>query len=223
MVDNRKRIRKLKQYQDLTDDEFNELMDKKSLGVETIKEFEDRIKRKLNEFEEDYDLSDMKVNDKMVLRALAQALITLEDLENVTYTIRQKGITDSNLMLLDKVSSQMSRIRSDISKMQDDLKITRKSRKADKEESVLNYIQDMSEKAKRTYESKMSYIFCPECNMLLGTTWFLFPYADNKLSFKCKRKLDTGETCKGKAVVSSKELIKKRGSNKPSILPESMK
>jgi len=222
MSNNRKKLRHLKQYQDLTDDEFNELMDKKALGVAPIKEFEKRIENKIEEFEEDYDLSDMKINDKQTLRNLAQALITLEDLEQFTYNLRQQGITDSNLMLHDKITSSMTRIRSDISKMQDDLKITRKSRKADKEESVINFIQDMQLKAKQLYEKRMSYVFCPECSMLLGTTWFLYPYADNKLSFKCKRKLDTGETCKGKAVVSSKELMEKRGTNKPSILPESM-
>jgi hypothetical protein len=222
MADNRNRLRHLKQYQDLTDDEFNDLMDKKAMGAEPNKEFEQRIERKLEEFEEDYDLSDMKVNDRQTLRNLAQAIINLEDLEQAMYELRQAGITDSNLMLLDKVTGQMSRIRSDMSKMQDDLKITRKSRKADKEESVLSMIQDLEDKARNTYESRMSKIFCPECNMLLGTTWFLYPYADNKLSFKCKRKLETGETCKGKAVVSSKELIEKRGTNKPSILPESM-
>lgn len=216
------RIRHLKQYQDLTDDEFNELMAKKALGVAPVKEFEKRIKAKLTEFEEDYDLSDMKINDKQTLRNLAQAIIALEDLEQAMYQLRTQGITDSNLMLHDKVTSQMSRIRSDISKMQDDLKITRKSRKADKEESVLNFLNDLKDKAKRTYEARMSYIYCPECNMLLGTTWFLWPNADNKLSFKCKRKLDTGETCKGKAVVSSKELIENRGTNQPSILPDSM-
>lgn len=222
MADNRKRLRHLKQYRDLTDDEFNDLMDRKSLNIEPIKEFEDRITKKLDEFEEDYDLSDMKVNDKQTLRNLAQAIITLEDLEQAMYKLRTEGITDNNLMLHDKVTSQMSRIRSDISKMQDDLKITRKSRKADKEESVLNYIQDLTEKARRTYEARMSYIFCPECNELLGTAWFLFPYVDNKLSFKCNRKLDTGETCKGVAIISSKELMEKRGTNKPSVLPESM-
>jgi hypothetical protein len=219
---NRGRVRHLKQYQDLTDDEFNELMDKKAMGVESIKEFEDRIQRKLEKFEEDYDLSDMKINDKETLRALAQNLITLEDLENFMFKTRMAGISDQNLMLIDKTTQQMSRIRSDISKQQDDLKITRKSRKADKEESILSLLKVSEEKAKRFYEARMSYIYCEECNMLLGTAWFLWPNADNKLSFKCNRKLDTGEICKGKTVVSSKELMKNRGTNKPSILPESV-
>lgn len=218
----RDRMRNLKQYQDLTDAEFNDLMDKRALDVAPIREFEDRIKTKLTEFEEDYDLSDMKVNDKYTLRALLQAIIMLEDLEQTMYRLRKEGITDSNLMLHDKVTGQMSRVRNDILKMQNDLKISRKSRKADKEESVLNYIQDLQEKAKREYTARMSFIFCPECNELLGTAWFLWPNADNKLSFKCNRKLDTGETCKGVAVVSSKELMKNRGTNKPGVLPESL-
>jgi hypothetical protein len=218
----RNRLRHLKQYRDLTNDEFDEIMDQKAMGIESIKEFEDRINRKLKKFEEDYDLTDMKINDKETLRALAQNIITLEDLENFMYKTRMNGISDQNLMLIDKTTQQMSRIRSDISKQQSDLKITRKSRKADKEESILSLIKDSADKAKVMYEAKMSYVYCPECNMLLGTAWFLWPNVDNKLSFKCNRKLDTGEICKGKAVFSSKELMKNRGTNKPSILPESV-
>ena len=194
----RRKLRGLKQYKDLSAEEFNELMDRQELDVAPSKSFENRIERKLKKFEEDYDLSDMKFNDTETLRALAQALITLEDLEQYTYKLRAEGISLDNLTLLDKVTQQMSALRKDISKMQDDLKISRKIRKSDEETNVATFIEKLQEKAKRFYESKMTYIFCPKCSMLLGTTWFNWPDENNKLQFTCNRLLDTGEHCKHK-------------------------
>lgn len=221
MPQNLRSLRNLRQYQDMTDEEYDELMAKKALDLEPVKEFEDRIERKLKSFGNDYDLSDMKFNDTESLRALAQALITLDDLETYTYKLRQEGINEMNLTLLDKVSRQMSVIRQDISRLQDDLKISRKIRKGDKDESVLNYIESLKEKAKKFYESRMSYVFC-ECGMLLGTVWTHYPNSDNKLIFKCNRILDNGHICGKITKVTTQELLNNRGSNHPEFLPESM-
>ena len=219
----RRKIRKLKQYKDLTDDQFNDIMDKKVLAVAPVKAYEDRIERKLKQFENDYDLSDMKINDMETLRALVQAILTLEDLEQYTFSLRSEGISFDNLTLLDKVGQQMSKLRADISKMQEDLQITRKIRKADEEGSVVNFLEDLKEKAKRFYEQKMSYIFCPKCNMLVATIWVLWPDGNNKLQFICNRKLDEGAKCGHKFVVTTSELKHNRGTNKPEVLPESMR
>lgn len=219
----RRKIRKLKQYKDLTDDQFNDIMDRKILAVAPVKAYEDRIERKLKQFQDDYDLSDMKINDMETLRALVQAILTLEDFEQYTFSLRSGGISFDNLTLLDKVGQQMSKLRADISKMQEDLQITRKIRKADEEGSVVNFLEDLKEKAKRFYEQKMSYIFCPKCNMLVATIWVLWPDGNNKLQFICNRKLDEGAKCGHKFVVTTSELKHNRGTNKPEVLPESMR
>ena len=219
----RRKIRKLKQYKDLTDDQFNDIMDRKILAVAPVKAYEDRIERKLKQFQDDYDLSDMKINDMETLRALVQAILTLEDFEQYTFSLRSEGISFDNLTLLDKVGQQMSKLRADISKMQEDLQITRKIRKADEEGSVVNFLEDLKEKAKRFYEQKMSYIFCPKCNMLVATIWVLWPDGNNKLQFICNRKLDEGAKCGHKFVVTTSELKHNRGTNKPEVLPESMR
>jgi hypothetical protein len=216
-------LRNLRQYKDLSDDQFYELMARKDLDLAPVKEFEDRIARKIAEFGEDYDLSDMKFNDKETLRALAQVMITLEDMETFSYKLRSLGINEESLLLYDKVSNQLKNLRSDISSLQDTLKISRKVRKGDKEESVINFIDDLKDKAKRFYESKMSYIFCPECSMLLGTIWTLYPNSKNKISLTCGRILDNGHKCNAVVTVTTKELLDKRGSNKPEIMPESMR
>jgi len=221
---NKARLRNLKQYKDLSDEEFDELWAKKILDLEPVKEFEQRIERKLEEFEKDYDLSDMKFNDRETLRALAQTLITLEDYEQLSYKIRGEGNLQDNLIQLDKLNKFMSDLRSDISKMQDDLKISRKARKASGEESVISFLEELKEKSRAFLEEKMMYIFCNKCNMLLATTWFLYPDSDkNKITLVCNRRLDNDEVCGNKVTITSKELFEMNGSNKLEIMPESMR
>ncbi len=218
-----RKLRNLKQYKNLSDKEFEEIVEKIELDAAPSRALENRIERWINKFGEDYDLSDLKFNDQQTLRALAQASITLEDLEQFVYKIRQEGINYDNLTLLDKVTQQMSKLRMDISKMQEDLKITRKIRSSDEVESVVTYVESLKEKARKFYESKMSYIFCPNCNMLVATVWFLWPDSNNKMHFVCKRKMENGEICGNKFTVTSGELMKKRGSNKPEIMPEGIR
>lgn len=224
---NYKRLRNLNQYKDLTDDEFEELWDKKLLGIESNKEFEGRIERKIKEFGVDYDLDDLKANDKLTLRGLAQAYITLEDLENYFYGQRLVGIDDSMILGMEKMNNMMSNLRRDITNMQNDLKITRRIRKGDKEESVINYIEDLKVKARKFYQSKMAYIFCPECGMLLATVWTLFPESKNKINLTCNRSIPplgdatVGTKCGCNFTVITKELVIK-GSNRPELMPEAL-
>ena len=216
-------LRNLKQYSNLSDDEFYEIMALQEIDLAPVKEFEDRISKKIDEFGEDYDLTDMKFNDRETLRALAQVMINLEDMETFSYKLRASGITEETLNMYDKISRQLKDLRSDASSLQDTLKISRKVRKGDKEESVINFISDLKEKAKRFYELKSSYIFCPKCNMLLGTIWTLYPDSKNKIRLTCSRVLEDGHKCNTVVTVTTKELLDKRGSNRPEILPESMK
>lgn len=225
-MDNGKWIRQrnLPQYKKLNDEEFEELMLKKEHDVAPSQEFERRIELKMQKFADDYELSDMKVNDHEALRALIQALISLEDYEQIVYKLRQEGLNDTEVILkIDKVNKVMSDLRADISKLQDDLKITRKIRKSDQETSLINYIDNLKEKAKKFHELKEMYIFCPECDMLLGTIWTLYPEQNNKIELLCKRPLDNGGICNTVVRVVTKQMLLTKGTNKKQILPDSMK
>jgi hypothetical protein len=207
-------LRNLPQYKSLSDEEFAERYAKNISGISNIKAFEERVQKKIAEFESEYDTSDMKINDRMILRQLAQAAIAIEDYENFTFNLRTEGISNETIILFDKIQKIMSDLRKDISAMQDDLKITRKIRKGEKEESVVQYIETLKIKAKKFYENKHQYIFCPKCNMLLGTIWFLYPNdSKNKIQLRCNRKLQSGEICGTIVSVTSKELLEKRGVN----------
>jgi len=222
-IPNKNSLRNLAQYSHLSDSEFDEMWERKTQNREVNESFESRIESKINEFAVDYALEDLHSNDLMTLRALAQAIMTLEDYELESYNLRtSEGVMMDNIALLDKMTKAMSDLRGDISRLQGDLGITRKVRKSDKESSVIATIEALKIKAKLFYDQKMVYIFCPKCHMLLSTIWTLYSDSEkNKITLVCERPLPDGKQCNNKFTVVIKDFVRD-GANKESI-PESMK
>lgn len=219
----KRRFRNLRQNKDKTSEEFEEYWERRQANAAPSMDLERRIERKLEEFSKDYDIDDLKINDRVLLRALMQAEIALEDYEQILYKIRQEAdFSNLDIVSMDKISKIMSDLRSDISKVQTDLNITRRIRKSDKEASVVNYIESLKTRARQFYEQKSHYVLCPKCKMLVGTVWTLFPQADNKFTFVCKRDNGDGTKCNTKFTVSSAEMLKTRNTNAKDVLPESM-
>jgi len=133
-----------------------------------------------------------------------------------------EGVNDSNILVFEKLNNVMSKLRQDISKMQDDLKITRRIRKGDQEESILAYINGLKVKARKFYENRADYIFCPKCNMLIASVWTLYPQAKNVFTLTCQRTLENDTLCGEVLKISSKDLKSKRGFSTDNI-PDGMK
>lgn len=218
---NKSKLRNLAQYKNLTEAEFEEKWAQIVTDAVPSAQLEKRIELKLAEFENDYDLSDLKINDRLVLRALIQAIIQLEDLEQMLFKFREEGLSQEKVALVRDINSVMTQLRKDISSMQGDLNITRKARKGDKEQTVISYIEDLKLKARKFYEHSMFYVFCPECNALLSTMWFANPEGRTQIKIHCNRVLDGGEKCKGVVETTAMKLLENRGSNKDD-LPESL-
>ena len=224
----KKRLKNLPQYKDMPEEELDAIIESKLLNITKREDFEERIEDQLSKFGEDYDLDDLKANDMLTLRALAQAYIKLEDFENYDYALR----TDEELKLddmldMDKLNNIMSKLRGDISKMQDDLQITKKARKGDTDATVLSELERLKKAASAFYEERMFYVWCSKCKMLLFTGWFLYPEEKaNKITLKCNRKItisdDEFRICGNKVTITSKELLEKRGVNIDEI-PEALK
>ena len=218
----KKRLRNLTQYKDMPEEEFEEEYAKMVMGVRTKREWEKRIQLKLKQYDKDYDLSDLKANDVNTLRALASATLRLSDYDSVIGELTADGIDHQNITLIDKVEAIQDKLRTSITKLEDSLKISRKIRKSDEEDSVPAFIDDLKAKAKRFYEQKMMYVFCPKCNTLLATTWFLYPTAANEITLTCHKKEENG-ICGTKVTIKSSEMYKNSLSNNPDIMPESMR
>jgi len=188
-VQSRARLRNLIQYRELSDEEFEakyqEVLEESALDVELEqKELEDRIEEHLVSLGQDYDLDDMKANDRLQLRALAMAEIQLSDLEKITYSIRQ-DVSPTSIMMIEKLNNTMSKLRSDISDISDDLQLTRRIRKQSSEASVISYLDDLRSKARKFYRERMLYIFCPKCKRLLSTIWLLYSEENNQIVLRC--------------------------------------
>jgi hypothetical protein len=166
--------------EEMTDDEVLE-------EVQSEQKFdqESEIQKRIEEFGNDYDLSDMKVNDKIVLRQLIQAIISLESLED-TFLRERQDVTDKNILILDRIATVMNKLRADISSMQNDLKLTRKIRKESQEENFMHWLDNTKRKAETFYKQKHLFIFCPKCKRLLATTWLLYPDSSNILHLQCE-------------------------------------
>jgi polyhydroxyalkanoate synthesis regulator phasin len=211
--------RNLTQYRDLSDEEFEKVYEEIVAGETTTREFEDRINRKIEDFSKDYDISDLKINDMLTLRALAQAFITLEDLERYYFKLRQSGLDDTDIIRLEKLNNVLSMLRRDISNLQNDLKITRKIRKGDQEESVINFIENIKQKARKFYFSRMRPVVCPNCGTWIASVWSLYPDdAQSKIRLHCRRRFPDGKICNTTLDISIKELY----NTKNEILPETI-
>ena len=213
-----RKLRNLVQYRDMTDAEFAASTYKGNFGSkEDYVEFLKRVKVKYDEFEKDYDLSDMKFNDTETLMSLCTALVTKSDYEEILFDLRQGEIKGGfDLTLIEKFSTFISNLERDCSKMQDDLKITRKSRKKTKEESARTELDRLKKLAEKYYENIMQYIYCEKCSMLLATIWFLYLQGDNKISLTCDRPLEGRDSvCGHTTVITSGDLHRLRGTNHP--------
>lgn len=217
-------MRNLPQYSDLNDEDFDKLYDKKVIGIEQDLLIEEKIQRMYKDFEENYDLSGMMPNDRIVLRSMIQAMIRLEDYESILSRHSKEGVTESNIALVTSLSRVCKELRDSISSAQNDLKITRKVRKSEKEESTISFLQDLKVKAKKAYYKRHLLILCPKCHTLLFSGRWTYPdFLDNKLEMKCHRTLVEGGICDGEVHISSKTLLNRGGCNLPEFLPESMK
>jgi hypothetical protein len=224
-VPDKNKLRNLKQYKNLTDDEFDEKFIKKAMNVETNRDWEKRIQIKLEEFRKDYDLDDLKINDIQGLRALASSVIRLEDYDTIIGKLLEEGggVSENNILVVERLSSIQQHLREGISKIQDDLKISRKTRHSEKEEDAVTFIEELKKKAKKFYEQRMMYIFCPECHELLATIWFQYPqFKTNVIKLKCHREFPDQRICNGEVTITSEWLLA-HGMRNLDNIPDSMK
>ena len=200
-----KQLKNLYQYRNKTIEEL-EIIQAEIIEGST----EDRTKRVLERFTNDYDLTDLNANDQLALHNLAQIFVRLEDIERQIDTAMVEG--DS--VKVERLNRIASSLRKDASTIQVDLNITRKARKGDKEQNLVVYIEDLKRRAKKQLEDRLHYIYCEKCKMLLCNVWFLYPKSTNAVKVTCIRALDdTGEICGHVSTVTSDFLLNNDNKN----------
>lgn len=216
-------LKNLPSMKNKTPEELQELYRQKIEEKMKQESWEEAKEKIMQEYANNYDLDDLKPNDLASLESLIHATIMLRTYESQMREISSDGTNYENIPIIEKLGKVCSELRSDISKLQDDLKITRKTRKNDKEESVLTFIDGLKEKARKFYTAKTQWIFCPKCGMLLANVWWLYPNSkSNKIFLRCQREMPDGQVCGQEIMISAKELTELGGTNKQDI-PDSLK
>ena len=187
-------LKNLPQYRNKTEEELQEIAEKIQLG-----DFDDRVKKNIDALKEDYDLSDMTANDRLALHELARVFVILEDLTEDFRNAREEG----QWKIMGSINREIHRLREDVSKFQRDLNITRKSRQDTGEHAVVEFIEDLKKRGKKFLNSRLSEIYCPNCNMLLAKLWLLYPDAENELTFACNK---CGKVFKVKEIKNNKNI-----------------
>lgn len=221
---NKNSMRNMKQYKDMSDEEFDSLYSEVVFGVKKDELAEEKFNRLMKQFEDEYDLTEMLPNDRVVLKNLISAMLQLDDYTDVLEEISKEGITQGNILIVRELNTICKTLRTGISEMQNDLKITRNVRKADKEVSVINYLEDLKVKAKTFAHRKMHYVFCEKCGQLLATIWWqINDSKNNVIVVTCNRKTEDGGTCGWSKRLTAKDLTEMGGTNRIEVLPESMR
>lgn len=204
-------IRNLPQYKNKTDEELEDILHKIHYG-----DAEERAEKVLEDLYENYDLSEMNANDELSLMELARIFVQLEDLEEQM----NSAILNESPGIVNTLNRIVSSLRKDASQLQQDLNITRKARKGDKEADLVTYIEDIKRRAKRHLEDRLAYVYCPKCRMLVANVWCRDWEAKNVFRFHCNRikDADTGEICDTKFKVTSGELKEKGNRNLEDVI-----
>ena len=211
MRQSKTQVRNLYQYKGKTDEEFEQIWLEKYAEREPTPEVdENRIDEMMIKFAEDYDLTDMNINDTIALKQIARMSIELDELQKML----TKARIDNELTRVQAIDRVIKNIVSNISTLQMDLNISRRSRQSDKGETLHEYLPAILKKAKSFLKERLAYVYCPECKMLVVNAWFTEWDDNNVLCLTCPR-----EECRFQFEVTSKSLARKRNKNIDNVLP----
>lgn len=154
--------------------------------------FSSLVEKKKEELLRDYKIMDLTANDEETLMKLASALVILGEIENrISDILAQLKEDPSNRQLvlsLNDLNQAASALRTDISRFQNDLNITRKLRDKDEDEDVVSFIDKVRRAARKFSEYRTVLVFCDNCNNLIGQVWFKNPKTKgNKATFVCDK------------------------------------
>lgn len=183
-------LRNLPQYKDFTDDEILKRVTGK---------LDRLIDEEMKNLEKDYDLSDMKYNDVVLIERWVALMIRLRDSEEDLEHRIQAGELGSNEALTEE--KRLSTMRDDMLKIQRSLAIDRAKRRDSSDDDPRLLFADIRKRAKRFYQERLCYVKCPNCNLVICTANFLYPDSNNRVLLTCAR-------CDTESEWTSQELVK---------------
>lgn len=187
-------LRNLPQYKGLSDEEILRRVEDK-LDI--------KIENRMKDLEEDYDLSDMKLNDIIAIERWVTITIRLEEAEKDLEERIKNGDLSTQEAL--KEEQRLSTMRRDMLELQRSLGIDRAKRRDVNEDDPRLLFEDIRQRAKKFLEERLCYVKCHKCGMVLVTVHFTYPNTDNKLTLVCERCEAVTEYTSGEILELEKE------------------
>jgi len=159
----------------MSDEEIMAAVNKESL--------EEKVGARIEKLGEEYDLSDMKYHDLLVLQRFFTALVRLEDAER-ELADRYDKLTPNEKA---REESALSTLRNDVLKMQNELGISKLRRNEQVEDNPMVLFADIRQRAKRFLDERLCWVNCKKCGMQICKVHFTYPKADNYLRLVCAR------------------------------------
>jgi len=181
-------LRNLPQFKGKSDDEI--------LAAVSEETLEERVDSRITKLSEEYDLSDMKYHDMLILQRFFTAFIRLEDAElELADRYQDLGANEKA-----REEASLSTLRNDILKMQSELGISKLRRNQEVEDNPMVIFSDIRARAKKFLDERLCWVNCPICGMQLAKINFTYPKAANTLKLFCGR-------CEHEFTVGAEEIL----------------
>jgi len=168
-------LRNLSQFQGMSDDDILEIV--------SIEDLDAQVQKQMDALEKDYDFSDMKYNDMVLLEQMAMLMVRLISSEPVLEEKIRDGSLESHNAL--KEEQRLKTIRDCIRDIQNDLGILRVKRAETVEDNPRLLFDDIRQRAHKFLKERLIYVLCPDCKIAICTLNFLYPDQKNTLTLTC--------------------------------------
>jgi len=174
--------------------------------LETVSavDLETQVQEQLDSLEKDYDFSDMKYNDMVLLENMAMLMVRLNNSEPIVEERIRDGTLDAHAAL--KEEQRLKTLRDGIRDIQRDLGILRVKRVEDTEDNPRLLFDEIRSRAHKFLRERLIYVKCPECSIVICTVNFLYPEQSNQITLICQK-------CGKSHSWSSKELLEIENDN----------
>lgn len=202
-----KKMKNLKPYQNKTDEELREILERRKAAKAAPRdpkdgsrrrkpdEYDKRFNEKLMQLQNEFALDMNSSNDVESLKLLVRLQIQNENLsDDIDDIQRLPSRTSEDYRNLKNLGDVQAGVVRSINELQDKLGINRKQRKEKAEDDIPQFISGLLDKAKKEYDAKTTVIYCPKCQIELYRFWLNFPHMENKMDvsltcWKCEEKI----------------------------------
>lgn len=192
-----RRMRNLKMYQGMDDDEIRAKLTEKRerdalIPKSTDKSYEAKFKEKLTTLQDEFAVDMNDANDREMLSSLVRHMLQSEAADEAIRAIYDHGtLNRMDFLNLKNLGEYQGSVNRTVSELQDKLGISRKLRKEKQTDDIPQWVDSVREKAKTFFDRVTVKVECPKCRVELLRYWLNFPKLENKISatitcWKCK-------------------------------------